>query len=1150
MGFVHLHLHTDYSMLDGVGRSVEYADLASRFGHPAIAVTDHGNLYGLPQHFRSCREYGVKPIAGCEFYANDNRDRDKDTIKGKARQEAIAKGTLDPTFTDAHIVALAQTPEGWKNLLRINHDSVINGYYYQPRTTHDKILEHSDGLIVTTACIGSLFGSYARMGKERELRNLMGKFRDRMGDRFLCELHFNELDEQKRVNDLLIRVARDLRVPLTVALDVHYACQQDCDRQQEMIGVSRRKLVSDPDSFKINAKHLFYADESDVGAIAHKLGYRVDKRVLAAACDKTVEVAVSCSADIYGAGDLLPPRYIDGSGSPVDDPMRVIRARCIEGFRELFGRVPADRLRVYVDRLRHELAVVESCRMADFYLVTADVTDFCRREGILYWVRGSGCASLVARCLGITSVDPVRFGLLFERFVDPSRPNAPDFDMDIDNTRREEVIDWFVKKYGGANGERVARICAIATFGLKSAIRDFCWVNEVPKHLIDGLSKSVDKIERSNKTLEDRLGSCTVPDRPAVVSEALAAIRSGLDEKFHEDLSRHASKVRHALEMVGRVRGRGLHAAGYVVGPAPLVDFLPIDLALHPKTKQPIIITAWGEGQATQDIGPTGLMKLDFLGLETLAVLGKILRDVLARRGINAKEELDSFLFNFSDPAALSQISSGDGFGLHQFGAGDQSLARLASTMVLRSVMDVIALVALYRPGSMDFAEDFRLRASGRVPVPVVHPRFDAIVRETYGVLVYQEQIMRVLHELGGIPLRESYDVIKAISKKKLDKIQKPKAKFLEESVRRGLTAKQAEDIFAIVEKFAEYGFNKAHACSYGVLAFQTAWLRARFPQEFYCSWLNSTDNETEPGGGVRKVQQFMRRAEAAGVGLLPPAIGYSGSRWQYLKDGRLLAPLSLVMGIGERAADLSAEAFRSERWATVYDFLRWAEKNRNVFNSKALLAAALAGAFSRWVTRCEAVALVEAFNDLRPSKSRSRADVLEEAVALNPKSVFKYIEDDATEMAFEIRALGFAHWVNPWKIKGRDRKLRVLSKSGYIAGSESKADRAVQHAPRAFFVNARKDRTDKRGHRMAFLELSTSSGRPVRGVVFSSAMDGIEDLQPGDIYLVRGTFESTAPDAAFRVSSARDGFRRRGRSTPVSGAPVVERIDDVETVS
>ncbi len=1141
MSFAHLHLHSDYSMLDGVGRSVEYAELAQRLKHPAIAITDHGNLYGVPQHFRSCKERGVKPIAGCEFYANDRRGEDVDTVKGKGKQAAIEAGTLDPTFTDAHIVALAQTPDGWKNLLRLNHDSVVNGYYYRPRTTHDKILEYSGGLVVTTACIGSAFGTYARTGKDKELRALMGRFRDRMGDRFLCELHFNELDEQKAVNDRLIRAAKDLRIPLVVALDVHYACQADSDRQQEMIAVSRRTQLSDPAGFKINAKHLFYADASDVAAIAHKLGYRVDKRLLAAACDKTVEVAASCDADIYTGSDLKPPRYIDAAGRPVTDPMPTLRARAVEGFKEFFGRLPEKTVRLYAERFRHELKVIEACHMADFYLVTADVTDFCRREGILCWVRGSGCASLVARCLGITSVDPVRFGLLFERFVDPSRPNAPDFDMDIDNDRRQEVIEWFTKKYGGADGERVARICAITTFGLKSAIRDVCGAHEVPSSLVNALSKSCDRIARSDKTLEDRLGDCTVPERPAVVAEGMASLEKNLDEKFHETLRQNAPAVRAALEMVGRVRGRNLHAAGYVVAPDALVNYLPIDRTLHPKTKQPILISAWGEGQATQDIGPTGLMKLDFLGLDTLAVLSRIVRDVKARKGYDALAEFAAPGFNFADPKTLEQLASGDGFGLHQFGSADQSLARLASTMLLRSVRDVVALIALYRPGSMDFAEDFRLRAVGKAPIPQVHPVFDAATRETYGVLVYQEQIMRVLHELGGIPLREAYDVIKAISKKKLDKIQKYKAVFLAESVKRGLTAEQAADIFAIVELFAGYGFNKAHAVSYGVLAYYTAWLRARFPQEFYCGWLNSTPNEADKKGGARKVQQFMRRAEASGVGLVAPVVGLSTSRWQYLKDGRLLAPLSLVSGVGHKAADLSAAAYKAAPWKTVYQFLEWCEGNRAVFNSKTLAAVAQAGALSRWLTRCRAVGLVERFAEIPVRRHTSRSGQIAQLAVHDAAKTFPYLEDDATAMAFEIKALGFAHWVNPWTIRDRARKIDALTRSGAVVGDDTRSDRAVQNMPRAYFVSARTDRKDKRGKNMAFFDLLSRTNRSVRALAFSSTYDAVDDLQPGDIYLVRGSFENTGHDAAYFIGSD------RRRSTGVD-SPAVERIDDVET--
>lgn len=1141
MSYCHLHLHSDYSMLDGVGRSIEYAELAARLGHPAVAITDHGNLYGVPQHFRACQEHGVKPIAGCEFYANDNRGRDAEVLKGQAKQAALAAGTLDPTFTDAHIVCLAQSQEGWKNLLRLNHDAVLNGYYYQPRTTHDKILEHSDGLIVTTACIGSAFGTYARLGKAKELRALMGKFRDRMGDRFLCELHFNELEEQKAVNDLLIRTAKDLRVPLVSTLDVHYACQSDAAHQQEMIAVSRRQLLSEPGLFKLTAQHLFYADSTDVAAIAKKLGYRIDKRLLADACHRTVDVAASCQAQIYADGELKPPRYIDDRGRVISSPMPIIRQRAVEGFKELFAKVPASRLPHYIARLKHELTVIDTCKMGDFYLVTADVTDFCRRHGILYWVRGSGCASLVARCLQITGVDPMAFDLLFERFVDPSRPNAPDFDMDIDVDRRQEVIDWFTKKYGGEHGEKIARICAITTFGLKSAIKDVLWVNEAPSQLVNSLGRAADRIKQSDKSIEKNLAGATVLARPEAVRVAFDALREHVDDKAAPLLEQHKSAVVSALEMVGRVRGRNLHAAGYVVAPDPLVHHLPIDRTVHPITRQPIIISAWGEGQATQDIGPTGLMKIDLLALDTLAVVSRIAADIRARHGVDVFQTFAAPEFDFSDRPTLEQLASGDGFGIHQFGSTSQELARLAATMPLRNVRDVVALIALYRPGSMDFAEAFRLRSTGQAAVPKVHPIFDEVTRETCGILVYQEQIMQVLHRLGGIPLREAHNVIKAISKKKLDKVQQPRQRFVEESVRRGLTPEQAADIFATVEQFAGYGFNKAHAVSYGVLAYYTAWLRARYPAEFYCGWLNSTPNQADKGNGPRKVQQFMKRADLAGVRLVPPSIGHSTSRWQYIPaTNSLLAPLSLVSGIGDKAADLSAAACRAAPWQSLWDFLRWAETNRGVFNAKTLLAAAHVGAFARWATRAKAVALIEAFAEIKPSKSSPRTDRLIALCRESPGKVFVYREDDATDMAFETKALGFPFWVNPWTIRGRSEKLRRLLATGAVVADDTRADRSRQDVCRVYYVESRTDRQDRRKQNMAFLTLSSRTGRTVKGIAFASCFDDIYDLTPGNVYAIRGSFESTAADASFIIGRAR-------RSTDSS--PVVEALDDIETV-
>lgn len=794
--FAHLHLHTDNSFLDGVGRSAEYVELARQWGHKAMAITDHGNLYGLPEHKRQCEAAGIKPIYGCEVYVNDARATD-------AGKHFKKDPSLDPTFTDNHLVLLCESDAGWKNLLRVNHDSVKNGYYRKPRTDHQFVIDHNEGLIATTACLGSQFGQFALRGQIQDLRKLLGRFKDAFGDRFFYEIHVNELPEQKTVNGILIDQCRRLGIEPLLTCDVHYACAQDTLHQDEMIACSRRTALSDPDAFRISARHLWFADSCQIAEQSRAFGMGLDRALLTRAIANTALVGDRCNANIYTPGQLRPPNYIDDDGDIVPDPDAELVRQTKAGLAALAARIPAARRSEYARRVAHELAIIKRCNMAPFYLVTADVTRFCRQQGIMVWTRGSGCASLVAAAIGITPIDPIRFGLLFERFVDPSRAGAPDFDLDIDTNRRAEVVRWLYEKYGGPNHEHIARICALTTFGIKGAIRDLCFAHSIsPKQAFD-LSAVTDKID---PTYEGALADCSIADRPDLHQRVFDEIVKADGGKNADVLANHPEVIRSALTMVGRARGRTLHAAGFVVSPEPLVNLIPVDRATEGGKGEGQIATSWGEGQASQDITDTGLMKLDLLGLIGCAVVSRAVQDIKLTTGVDITHDINPWNMDFTDARVLLELGSGNGMGLHQLAEASQSLAHFVQRLCPRSVDELIAAVALYRPGSIEFIDEFIGRARGQREIEPVHPVYDRLTAGTYGILVYQEQIMQVLHEMGGVPLRGAYDIIKAISKKKKDKIHAARQAFEQHAGPKG------KPVFDMIEKFAGYGFNKCVA--------------------------------------------------------------------------------------------------------------------------------------------------------------------------------------------------------------------------------------------------------------------------------------------------------------------------------------------------
>ena len=1117
--FSHLHLHSDYSFLDGVGRSSEYASLARDAGHVGIALTDHGNLYGIPAHWRACEKMGVKPIAGCELYINDDRSN-RSAPRGEEKSEALAAGTVDPTFVDSHLVVLCESDLGWKNLLAINHDSVLNGFYYRPRATNDFVLRHSKGLIATTACLGSAFSRYAATGEIRKLRRLLADYRDAFGrDNFFREVHISEIAEQKTVNEVLASECESLGIPAIIAADVHYACNVDAARQDEMIAVSRRTPVNDPKAFKLEARSLYFWSVADAYALAKSFGYPLTRRDVDAMAERTATIADRCNAKPLGDGKLKPPAFILDDGTPCADGFAELKKQTVEGFRERFAHLPKAAVPEYVARLRHELDIVRRCEMSDFYLVTADAARECRRRNIRYWTRGSGCASLVAAAIGVTPIDPIRFSLLFERFVDPSRPNAPDFDMDVDASRRDELAEWLKKKYGGANGERIARIASISTFGIKSAIRDVCFAHGVDSTLAFGVSEVADRLPPA---IEETLAVSVPANREKTIDDAVAALVETGDRRVAALVADHLPVLRSGLSMVGRARGRSLHAAGYVVAPGPLREHLPIDRVGSTKS-EPVVVSAWGEGQASQDISPTGLLKIDLLALETMSVVSEIVRDAAERTGrdeadINA--EIDPVRIDFADPVVLREFETGVGFGLHQLAAVDQILAKYVAKLKPKSVDEIVAAVALYRPGSMDFVDDFLQRARGRESVPEVDPIFDEIARETYGILVYQEQIMSVLHRLGDIPLREAYKIIKAISKKDKATIVAARERFIKAaSEMQNVDASKAGSIFDIVEKFAGYGFNKAHAASYGVLSYQTAKLRSLYPTEFWKAWLNATPNESGKSD-VRKIELLLDAASASGVRLVPPLIGHSGSSWRYLKGRALLAPLSLVRGVGENAAFAIREEYVARPWPDFWSFLQWADTHRRVVSSSALEALAHAGAFGTWkLPTNEAVDLVAALVEFKESKSNgTRVEQLREAV--KRPDFFRTVRDDEVLSAFEAKSLGFNFWYAPWQLRGRRDKVARLVAANRIADDH---ETKLHGKRRAFAIAAIRTRKDKKGRTMAFLDLATPKGSRVRGIAFSSAWQHAKRVRVGDVYLIAGEFDEKG---VFVLASNPDAFR------------------------
>jgi len=1081
----HLHLHTDHSFLDGVGRSGEYAELAVAAGHTYIAITDHGGLHGLPSHRRACFAAGITPVYGCELYVAESIGLDESSDE----PDTDALDRIDPAATkDYHLVALCQNQTGWANLLKLNHLSVRQGYYRRPRVTHDLVLKHSEGLVVTTACMASKFQRLAAARKTKELCQLLGDFNDAMPGRFFCEAHITDLPRQAEINEVLFASAKSVGVPIVYACDVHYACACDAERQDEMIAVNRHTPVLSPKAFRLNVRSLYYMTAPDVLAHARYVGCPLPRKELLAAIARSHEIASSCKADIYPDSKLKPPAYVSPAGDHIRAPFQFLSNIARAGLEAKLARYPNLDTSAYCARLEHELGIIGKLNLAGFFLVTLDVVRHCRSIGAFVWTRGSGCASLVAAACGITPIDPMRFGLLFERFIDPSRPSAPDFDLDIAADRRDEVAAWFCKKYGGPNGDRVARLGSLSTFGVKSALRDVIMAR-VPSSDSKTVSSARSdvfallRLADAAKIDEDALARSTPSTREAEIDKALGFMREAAEaERKAELVDARTPDIRAALAMVGRVRGKATHAAGFVAAPDSLEKFVPVDRGVGGKSAD--IVTAWGEGQASTDISPAGLLKVDLLGLETAAVVGE-----LSGGSINA------WGLDFLEPAVLAEISSGNGAGIHQLNEPDNRLASIVKRLRPKSIDDFVAAISLYRPGSLKFIDDFVSRATGVSAVPAVHPIYDEIAESTYGVLVYQEQVMRLLNRLGDMPLRDAYGIIKAISKKDAAKISSARDGFISAATNHhGLAREEAERIFSVVVDFAGYSFNAAHAASYAVLGWITALYRSSEPLKFWKAWLSRTENQTgKTQGRERKLASMMRAAADSGVKLRPPMIGLSSDEW-LIYDDHLRAPLSIIIGVGDGAAKAVFEWARScKPKPTLSKFIEWSWANKRVVNTRALTALAHSGAFNSLVPgdpagRTEAI--VDAISELvgRKPKSPSAAAAIVSEIVLSPTHPARVtIPSVLTRAAWESQYIGFRHWYSSWRLNGRDRKAEKMLACGRIA---SPSERGSGY--RAFVVTALRKHKDRRGRTMAFIDAHIYRGSVSRMVVFSDAWAAI----------------------------------------------------------
>jgi DNA polymerase-3 subunit alpha len=836
--FVHLHVHSEYSLLDGACRIPELARRAAELKMPALALSDHGNLFGAVEFYKECRAAGVKPIIGCEVYLapGDHRER-----KSSSAKEAAT-----------HLLLLARDEEGYRNLVKLVSEAHLHGLYYKPRISKDLLRAHRRGLVGTSACLAGEVARAIMSGRSKEAEASIGSFKEifEPGD-FYLEIADHGIPQQKTVATELRKYSKQFGLKIVATNDVHYLHKEHAQAHDVLLCIQTGAKINDENRMRYAGPEFYLKTAEEMAALFSEVPE---------ALATTLEIAEKCNLELK-LGENKFPAYTPPEGETRDGYLRRL---CYEGLERRFpDRHQEKELR---DRLDFELGVLGKTGFTSYFLIVWDFIDYAKRNGIPVGPgRGSAAGSLIAYVLGITDLDPLRYGLFFERFLNPERISPPDIDVDFCYNRRPEVIDYVRKKYGEKS---VAQIITFGTLGAKMAVRD------------------VGRVMGLSYGEADRLAKMIPFDPKMTLAKALqesADFKRAYDE---EDVTRQV--IDSALTLEGVSRQAGVHAAGVVISDHDLTDYVPLTVDDHGG-----IVTQY----SMDPLGELGLLKMDFLGLKTLTVIEDALRLIRETTGVDLKPAD----IPLDDPATFDLLSRAQNVGLFQ--VESPGMCDLCRRLKPSQIEDIIALVALYRPGPMENIPAYSDRKLGKVPIEYDHPLLEPILKETYGIMIYQEQVMQAAQALAGYTLGSADVLRKAMGKKKPEEMAKQRAIFIAGAKEKNNIPKdEADQLFDVLDKFAGYGFNKAHSACYGLLAYQTAWLKARHPVPFMAALLSNELDNTD------KIALFVAEAKSMGIAVQGPSVNESGAVFT-VKDRSIRFGLSAIKNVGSGVVKQIIEA-------------------------------------------------------------------------------------------------------------------------------------------------------------------------------------------------------------------------------------------------
>ncbi|MEO0245770.1 MAG: DNA polymerase III subunit alpha, partial [candidate division WOR-3 bacterium] len=871
MSFVHLHVHSEYSLLDGVPKIKDIVDKAKEYGMPAVALTDHGALFGAIEFYKYAIQNGIKPIIGIELYMAPNSRFEKGGgISG----------------SNYHILLLAQNSKGYKNLLKLSSLAYIEGFYYKPRIDFELLEKYSDGLILLTGCLKSHIPSLIISGKKEEAEKILKKYIEIFGkENVYLELMDVDLKENIEVNKVLLEFSKNYDLKLVATNDVHFLDKKDYELHEILLAIQTNKTLKDKVRLKFETQEVYFKRKEEM---EERFSY------LKEAIKNTLEIAERCNLVIEIDSKLYLPKFDIPQG--FKSGYEYLKYLSTKGLEEKFKKeVPLK----YKERLSYELEIIGKMGYEGYFLIIKDIVDTAKRNGIKVGPgRGSSVSSLVLYALSVTNIDPLKYGLYFERFLNPERISPPDVDIDFEDERRDEIIKYVRKKYGE---NCVSQIITFGRMKAKAAIRDVARVMGLPYSEADEIAKLVDY-----NTLEETY-------------EFNPAFKSLIDSKeIYKKLFEYAKRIE------GHARHASVHAGGIVIAPSDLTEFVP--LYKHPDDT---VCTQY-EMEALESVG---LIKMDFLGLKTLTVIRKV-EDMIKMKTPDFSIEK----IPLNDKKTYELLQKGETIGVFQLES--QGMREILRKAKPEKFEDLIAIIALYRPGPLGSVNinEFVARKHGVIPITYPHPLLENVLKETYGLILYQEQVMKIASEIAGFSMGKADILRRAMGKKEKEKMLAEEKDFIEGAKKKGVPEDVARDIFEVIKPFAGYGFNKAHAASYALISYQTAFLKAHYPLLFMCVNLSSEMGKSE------ELAKFVNEAKRMGIEILKPDINESEKEFKIVSDNKILFGLGGIKNVGDAAISAIIKAREKGKFKSFEDFIyRTSSKS---CNKKVIEALIYSGAF------------------------------------------------------------------------------------------------------------------------------------------------------------------------------------------------------------